>query len=575
MNTNETDNFIYGGYVRKSSESEDRQVQSIERQKDDLLSIIKKEKIILNDEVIEETKSAFSIGREGFNNLVKLTEKGKINAWLCWHPNRLSRNPMDAGIIIYLLDIGKLHHIKTPSRVFYNTPTDKMMLQFEFMMSKKDSDDKSSFVKSGLKKRYEKGYPCGKAPIGFLNDTSKEQGNRGWLIDQERLDKLTLLFNRFLKGNDSLNTITEYARNHLNLTTYPTKRQGGKLVTRSVIEKTLKNPIYAGFFYSQNIDRGRSLRPLNKEIPRIITEDEHIKVFNIFGSRYHKAKQSHRTAYSKHIKGSDSSSIGADVKFQVICDCRKKFAYRSKETCPNCGINISQMQSPKYLSYTYYYNLKRKQARGVSVKCIEEKKVDQFLINFYKEELQLSESLYKWAKESLEELHLKELKESKRLTKVHQKEVQLLKSKKEKLRSLFIEEIITLEEFKEDVKELDKEISIKQKQSEYSKNWYVQLNKLLDSLYIFEDIIKKADYNDKNELLGQLQSNLVWDEEKLYINKADWLKEFIKGRKTILQEYDMIEPKNIVKNKGLNNLLDTKCPPLYGLINTLRRNYCN
>ena len=47
MTTIETNNFIYGGYVRKSSESEDRQVQSIERQKDDLLSLIEKEKLIL------------------------------------------------------------------------------------------------------------------------------------------------------------------------------------------------------------------------------------------------------------------------------------------------------------------------------------------------------------------------------------------------------------------------------------------------------------------------------------------------------------------------------------------------
>jgi len=128
----------------------------------------------------------FSPGRTYFNELVALTYAGDVNAWLCWHPNRLSRNPIDAGTIVYLMDLGLLHHIKTPTRVYFNNPTDKMMLNFEFTMSKKDSDDKSGFVKSGLKKRYKKGLPTGKAPIGFLNDKTKEKGDRGWLVDEER-----------------------------------------------------------------------------------------------------------------------------------------------------------------------------------------------------------------------------------------------------------------------------------------------------------------------------------------------------------------------------------------------------
>src|SRR5690606_15273571 len=146
MNTINFKNFIYGGYVRKSSESEDRQVQSIERQKDDLVSVINKESLLLCGDIIEETKSAFSIGRQGFDSLVRLTQRGKVNAWICWHANRLSRDAMDSGIIIHLIDNGKLNHIRTPSRIYYNTPVDKMMLQIEFAMSKKDSDDKSEFV---------------------------------------------------------------------------------------------------------------------------------------------------------------------------------------------------------------------------------------------------------------------------------------------------------------------------------------------------------------------------------------------------------------------------------------------
>ena len=404
--------IIHGAYTRKSSESEDRQVQSIPRQKDDLLELVERDNLTLNGEILEETKSAFVPGREVFKQLVKATHKGKINAWLCWHANRLSRNPIDAGKIIYLMDIGKLLYIKTPSRIYHNTPTDKMMLQIEFTMSKKDSDDKSNFVKSGLKRRYKNGLPNGKAPIGFLNDKSQEKGGRGWLVDEEAFEKLKLLFTRFLKKEDSINSITTYAQKILELRTPQCKKQGGLIVGRSLVHHILRNPIYAGFFYSKNENgKGRSLRLLNKSMLTIISEDEHIKILNILGEKTHAHMQQHQTPYSGVIQGADGNYIGADVKLQVICDCTKKFAYRNRDRCPACDLKIPFMQSPKYLSYTYYFNINRKRTEGLTARCIEEKKVDAFLIDFFNRHLKMSEPLLKWCK-----LHIEKMKQGGRRT---------------------------------------------------------------------------------------------------------------------------------------------------------------
>jgi len=572
MNNINTKKNIYGGYVRKSSESEDRQVQSIERQKDDLISTIEKESLLVFGDIIEETKSAFSIGRIGFNELVKLTQKGKITAWLCWHANRLSRNAMDSGIIIHLMDTGKLHHIKTPSRIYHNTPVDKMMLQIEFAMSKKDSDDKSEFVKSGLNKRYEKGFTSSKAPVGFLNDKTKEQGTRDWFIDTKRFEKVQMLFQRFLKGNDSLNSITHYAQNTLGLTTINSKRRKGKLVGRSSVECILKNPIYAGFFYSKDQKGGgRSLRKLNKDLPRIITENEHIKILNIFGSRCHQVHQRHLTPYSGHIVSSDGDKLIADVKLQVICDCGKKFAYRSKERCPQCAIKIAKMKQPKYLSYTYYLNHKRKKTKGLSAKSIEQKKIDQYLIDFYMNELQISESLYKWTKENLTELQNQEMEDEQKNRKLYKEQIKNLEIKKERLRTLFIEEAISFKEFKADSEKLENELESKNIQKELNDNSFEKMNQFLDTMYNFEDIIKKADYLKKKDLLELFSSNLIWNEEKLYILKANWLKTFINGRKTILQKYPEFEPKNNVDIKGLKGVLDIKCPVLWAWLDNMRK----
>ena len=364
------------------------------------------------------------------------------------------------------------------------------------MMSKKDSDDKSNFVKSGLNKRYQKGFPCGKAPIGFLNDKFQDKGNRGWIVDKIRFGKLQLLFARFLKGNDSLNTITSYAQEHLKLTTVLTKRQGGKIVGRSMVEHILKNPIYAGFFYSKD-EQGnkRSLRSLHKDLPLIITEEDHIKILNIFGARHHPKQQKHLTPYTGYIVGKDNNTIGADVKLQVICDCSKKFAYRSKTKCPACGVNITKMKTPKYLSYTYYFNIKRRKTKGLSSKSIEEKKVDQVLIDLYKKELHLTEQQYTWAKQHLEELKIEELERDKKRTKIYQKEKEELDLKKEKIRKLFIEELLSFEEFKKESEKLEALYNYKKEQQNYSENWYEQIDNLLDTLFNFEAIIEKSDYN--------------------------------------------------------------------------------
>ena len=316
---NENEQFNYGEYARKSSESEDKQVQSIERQVDELKELSQKLNLNVYGEPIKESKSAFSIGREGFNKLVSLTQKGKINAWLVWHANRLSRNAMDSGMIIHLMDLGLLHHIRTPSKIYYNTPTDKMMLQIEFTMSKKDSDDKSVFVKSGLEKRYKKGYPTGRAPIGFLNNKMEEKGNRGWVIDKERFNKVTLLFKQFMKGKDSLSSITKYAKEELDLKTAPQKRLGNKYLGRSMMSHVLKNPIYAGFFYANEQGTNKKIRrELTEEIPRMITEAEHRKVLQILRARVSPKMQKHDTLFQEMIKGPNGEFIGADLKFQLI-----------------------------------------------------------------------------------------------------------------------------------------------------------------------------------------------------------------------------------------------------------------
>lgn len=66
--------------------------------------------------------------REVFNQMISGIEEGQASGILAWHPDRLTRNSIDGGRIIYLVDIGK----KFPTFWFDCTLQRKFMLSIAF-----------------------------------------------------------------------------------------------------------------------------------------------------------------------------------------------------------------------------------------------------------------------------------------------------------------------------------------------------------------------------------------------------------------------------------------------------------
>jgi DNA invertase Pin-like site-specific DNA recombinase len=93
-------------YARKSTDAEDKQVLSIEAQLQELRDYAKQENLDIAQEFVEK-QSAKIPGRPIFNKMMGCLEKGDANSILAWHPDRLARNSVDGGKIIYLLDTKK------------------------------------------------------------------------------------------------------------------------------------------------------------------------------------------------------------------------------------------------------------------------------------------------------------------------------------------------------------------------------------------------------------------------------------------------------------------------------------
>ena len=91
-------------YARKSTESEEKQVLSIDSQIKEMLQIAEREGLKIVD-IRRESHSAKDSGqRQVFNEIVKDLRVGRYNGILTWVPDRLSRNAGDLGSLVDLMD---------------------------------------------------------------------------------------------------------------------------------------------------------------------------------------------------------------------------------------------------------------------------------------------------------------------------------------------------------------------------------------------------------------------------------------------------------------------------------------
>ena len=176
-------------YARKSTDEEDRQILSIEAQLHETKEYAIKENLDIVQEFIE-SKTAKIPGRPLFNEMICLFEKGKAEGILAWHPDRLARNSMDGGKIIYLVDKGVLKDLKFPTYRFDDTAQGKFMLSIAFGQSKYYVDNLSENIKRGIRQKIRNGVYSGPAPVGYLNDPK----TRTIVIDKDKAPLIRKMF---------------------------------------------------------------------------------------------------------------------------------------------------------------------------------------------------------------------------------------------------------------------------------------------------------------------------------------------------------------------------------------------
>ena len=244
-------------YCRKSSEDEERQVLSIEAQLTELREFAKQNNLFVVKEFYE-SKTAKEPGREVFNEMLGEIEKGFASGILAWNPDRLARNSIDGGRIIYLVDTGKITSLKFPTFWFEATPQGKFMLSVAFGQAKYYTDNLRENILRGIRQKIRRGELSAKAPIGYFN----EPRLRTIEPDKKTFGKVKECLELFATGEY---TLTAIQRKMFSLGLVGSR--SNKHLALASVEHILKNPFYYGHFsYRGELHQGSHKPMISKRL---------------------------------------------------------------------------------------------------------------------------------------------------------------------------------------------------------------------------------------------------------------------------------------------------------------------
>ena len=463
-------------YARKSTDVEDKQVLSIDAQITELRAFAKNEKLEIVEEFVEK-RTAKIPGRPIFGEMMKRIEKGEVSGILSWHPDRLARNSVDGGQIIYFLDIGNLASLKFPSHWFENTPQGKFSLSMAFVQSKYYVDSLSENTKRGLRQKVRMGIFPSQAPVGYLNDSR----TKTIVIEKKKSRIVRLAFEKYTKGNMRLEDVATFlAKNNITTRT-------GKRISKTKASFILSNPFYIGLFkYGGEIHEGKHEPIISK------------KLFDEAQEMLRKRGQPERKPQNEP---------------QPFCGLI---------SCASCGMMITgehkskRQKNGNVHEYTYYRCTKKRKDFVCKESAVREKELDRQLSSLI-QKVSLPKD---WAEELLKMAENEHGKSAQSLTAyVKEKETKIseISQKLERLLNGYLDQVVDEQDYRNqkakllsEKKSLEEEITkLSHKQNDWlepMKEWIKDaqsLDKIASDGDLFAKKVKAKKIFGSNLLLGE------------------------------------------------------------------------
>jgi site-specific DNA recombinase len=516
-------------YTRKSSESEDRQVQSIDDQIDRLKVMADQFKLKIVD-IYKESKSAKQPNnRPMFSEMLERIEKGEANGILCWQMNRLSRNPVDSGTLQWMLQKEIIQSIQTIDREY--KPTDNaVIMSVESGVSNQFILDLSKNTKRGMQGRVDKGWMPNMAPLGYLN--SKDDEGRGIIIeDPERFPLIRKMWDLMLTGNTSPTKIVRIANKEWGFRTRKMKRLGGKPMSESTIYRILNNRFYVGeISHRKEWHKGSH--------KQMVTVDEFDHVQKLLGRN------------------------------STIRPQKKEFAFTGFIRCGECGCLFTAETKTKHIkstgeikNYTYYHcTRKRRDISCSQISCISDTELEE-QIERELSKLTIIPEFRSWALETLGREHEKEVTKRSSIYRSLQEAANQTQSQIDNLTRMRVRDLIDDEQYIKEHDLLKAQLAKTNEELAKTENRAERWLELTEDVFDFATYAHSAFLNGtlqtKREIMTALGSNPTIINGKLNVPPHPWLVPIINNAIALNEEFARLEPQESAINKRTTNSIST------------------
>ncbi|MGW8185009.1 MAG: recombinase family protein [Candidatus Moraniibacteriota bacterium] len=515
-------------YARKSSESEDRQVQSIDDQVDRLKKLA--DEMDLNiKKVYTEAKSAKKPNnRPLFDEMIEKIEKGEADGILCWQINRLSRNPVDSGKLSWMLQRGILKSIQTIDKQYL--PEDNVIVfAVESGTANQFILDLSKNVKRGNQRKVESGWKCGLAPAGYKNDLYEHI----IVKDTERFNLIRKAWDLMLTGNYTVPMVLNKLNTEWGYISIKRKGSGGVPLAMSGLYKIFTNIFYTGMFsHNGQLYQGKH--------ESMVTFDEYDKVQIILGRAGKPRPKTHKFAFTGMIRCGE-------------CGCFHTAEHKTK-------IIKSTGELKKY---TYYHCTRRK----VDIKCSQRKVLSEDKLEDQIEDVLDSYTILPefrdWALEVLATSNDIEIEDRTKIYEMQHKSLVNSQEELDELTKMRYRKLIDDEAFLKEKEILQKKIaelkSSLRKTENRAENWLELTERTFNFATYAQIKFGKGTIEEKKEILSALCSNPIIKDQKLAIQAEEWFETLKNGYKPLLTEYLRLEldkkPLDKVKSEALTSLI--------------------
>lgn len=514
----EINKIKYFLYARKSSENEDRQVQSI----DDQVNHLKQHAFNLNlniKKIYTEAKSAKKPNnRPLFDEMIQGIENGEADGILCWHLNRLTRNPIDSGKLSWLLQQRVIKSIQTIERQYL--PDDNVLLfNVETGQANQYILDLSRDTKRGLLKKLNAGWQTGIAPLGYLND--KE--NKIIIKDPERFNLIRKIWDLVLTGNYTPSKVLNITNNEWGFRTRRFRKIGGNPLSRSGIYKMFTNLFYAGIIAVKGVQYQGAHEPM-------ITLEEYNRVQILLGRKGKPRPKKHQFAFTGSIRCGVCGCL-------YTAETKKKFIKTTGEI----------------REYTYYHCTKKTR----KVKCNQKQNIREeeleLMIEKEIEKYTILPEFLQWALEGLNKKNDIEIEDRTKVYEMQHKSLVETQKELDELTKMRYRQLIDDETFIKEKNELQTKIVQMKENLRHTETRAEKWLELTEKTFNFATYARKAflmgGLELKKEILLALGKTPIIKDKKLFIEPNEWLVPIKNEYLNLEAEYLRLEPTKIEQNK--------------------------